>query len=226
LTNLATHSDTRAENLQPKRTRATAKRIQAHPQSGQALSELIIFLPVIFVLLGAANTLYSHLSERQLSDSIQMDKRLNEFQLKEQIRRNRLNAETCALQPALSLHISKAERPENVDIQRAFSMATLRVACLGEATVRLGPQMAGTLWALYLQAPSETAGRALTQTLCPKTKLSSESLRASVRAATPLRSLREASQWLQIEEHALTICRKPSIPVTLLDRLVPAILDR
>jgi hypothetical protein len=156
-------------------------------QKGQALTELIVVLPLVFILIPAAESLYTLLSSRIVAESSRMEIRQNDFRNREDVRLNTLRRFSCEPLAAAYQPAGDTKIPENVEAQRTLTMAALRFSCLAEGTSRLGPKAATVLWALYLEAPSEKVGQSLTLTLCPKTKLSSERVRLSIRTTFALR---------------------------------------
>ena len=186
----------------------------------------MIFLPVAFVALAAAGTFYSLLGDRQRSDSSDADARLNAFQTQEKLRFERLMQKSCFLGTHAAQLAETPKMPENVDLQRAISLSTLRLSCLAEGSARLGPKAATALWAVYLKSPTETLAQSLTQTICPKIKLHSERFRKAARSTNTLRRTRETVLSLNLRELRVSRCSAASIPASLLDRFAPAILDR
>ncbi|NBX17115.1 MAG: hypothetical protein EBR09_07095 [Proteobacteria bacterium] len=199
-----------------------------NPQSpsGQALTEFIVVLPLIFILIPAAESLYTLLSSRIVAESSRMENRQSDFRNREEERMITLRSYSCEPLAASYQPAGITELPENVEAQRALTMAALRFSCLAEGTSRLGPKAAAVLWALYLEAPSEKVGQSLSLTLCPKTKLSSERVRLSIRTTFALREAGALLIRAKLAKLRADACRNPSISLPMLDRFDRAILDR
>lgn len=148
---------------------------------GQALTELIIIFPVAAILLGAPAGYRLNFIERLKSESESFDAKLHSFAQKpEKTDLKPSSFNNCLSNPGAVLSFNNTHLPEIIEHQRALSLATQRVACLAEATGRLGPKVALPLWGLHIGAPTEKLARATAETLCPRITRVSERLRSGV----------------------------------------------
>ncbi len=195
-------------------------------QKGQALTELVIVMPLCLMLLVAPLTFKTLMGDRLVSDHVRLEIRLADSQTKEKGLLNQLKNKSCSTRARGHNLLPTTRWPENVDSQSALSKGFVRVGCLGEATARLGPKVALPLWTLFLQAPTEPVAKAASQTLCPRIKGLSEKTRAGVLATHRLRQPYTARYLINLNEQSALNCSVHSISARLLDRFVPAILDR
>ncbi|NBW81159.1 hypothetical protein EBR21_05335, partial [bacterium] len=191
---------------------------------GQALVELVVFLPLLLALLSTPVWFKNLLSQHLQAESKALDDQLQHFWGALQLENSRLKAARC-LEPVLpAALIDAAPWPEEVDQQRATSLAGLRGSCLAEATAKLGPKVALPLWGLHLGAPSEAIAKSTAGMLCPKTKSWSERLRSQVIAGQRLLRIAEQTKAENISIFLKTKCTGGVNSLPPLDRLFSPIL--
>lgn len=142
--------------------------------------ELIVALPLLCTLLSAPLWIRGLLNQRIESQSRQQDSNLRNIWSALEKEGSRFSATACNSQTVASRTAKVQPWPEEVDRQRALTMATLRTLCLAEATGRLG-KAALPLWGIHVAAPTDAAAKSTATLLCPRTSHWSEKLSDQVR---------------------------------------------
>ncbi|MEN9825140.1 MAG: hypothetical protein RI953_885 [Pseudomonadota bacterium] len=191
---------------------------------GQALVELVVALPLLLVLLTTPVWFRNLLNHRLQSDSRALDNRMQNFWrgLKED--HSKAKASSCLHSFVPTPLPDATPWPQEVDQQRAITLATLRGACLAEASGRLGPKAALPLWGLHLSTPSESLAKASAAALCPRTKDWGERLRSQIVQGQRILRSAEQAKAANVQYLLKNYCTGSVNSPPMLDRIIGPIL--